>query len=51
MPLKPIPRIHFTVIEPDYSETMSDYETKSVSFQGLATIPILDHQAKIELWK
>ena len=50
LPLKPVPRLHFTIVDPEL-DSSSECGSKSISFQGLASIPILDHQQKIELWK
>lgn len=48
LPLKPVPRVHFKIVDCDND---TDSEARSVVYQGLASIPILDHQEKIELWK
>ena len=49
LPLEPLPRVHFTIVNPE-NGTSIDWESQSVD-EGLAAIPILDNEGKIEFWK
>lgn len=50
LPLKPLPRVHFTIVNPDYAASY-DWDTHSTLDEGLAAIPTLDNQGKIEFWR
>ena len=51
LPIKPLPRVHFTIVNPEYT-TSFDWDTNSIEAdEGLAAIPILDNRGKIEFWK
>uniref|UniRef100_A0A0P6EUX5 Mitochondrial fission regulator n=1 Tax=Daphnia magna TaxID=35525 RepID=A0A0P6EUX5_9CRUS len=50
LPIKPSPRVHFTIVNSDDSSSF-DWEGHSVVDEGLAAIPILDNNSKIDFWK
>jgi len=49
LPIKPIPRVRFTVVCPENGMNY-DWETPSIVDEGLAAIPTLDNEGKIEFW-
>lgn len=48
--IKPLPRVRFTVVTPE-NEINYDWETPTTVDEGLAAIPTLDNEGKIEFWK
>lgn len=49
MPLKPLPRVRFTIVNPDCASSV-DWDAHSSVDEGLAAIPILDNAGKIDFW-
>lgn len=49
MPLKPLPRVRFTIVNPDSASSV-DWDAHSSVDEGLAAIPILDNAGKIDFW-
>ena len=50
VPLKPVPRFHFTIGN-DYASTFTDWDGQSTVDTGLASLPVLDRDSKIDFWK
>jgi hypothetical protein len=50
IPIKPSPRIHFTIVNSEYSSSL-EWDAQSTVDEGLAAIPTLDNNGKIDFWK
>ena len=50
LPLEPLPRIHFTIVNPEYAASY-DWDGRSTVDEGLAAIPVLDNEGKIDFWR
>lgn len=50
LPLEPLPRIHFTIVNPEYAASY-DWDGRSAVDEGLAAIPVLDNEGKIDFWR
>lgn len=50
LPLKPVLRFHFTIGN-DYASTFADWDGQSTVDTGLASLPVLDRDSKIDFWK
>ncbi|EFX80625.1 hypothetical protein DAPPUDRAFT_318222 [Daphnia pulex] len=49
IPIKPSPRIHFTIVNSEYSSSL-EWDAQSTVDEGLAAIPTLDNNGKIDFW-
>ena len=50
LPIQPSPRVHFTIVNSEYSSSL-DWDSQSIVDEGLAAIPTLDNNGKIDFWK